>query len=125
MKLLTFAQYFYTIVSENVLTNFSQLPSSAPYGFWVTPSGGFIIINQIGDHDRMFSRLYPDLAQGKMGGQLQDLATSKGFVRMARMGPGTYGLVYSFKNRSRSAVKTANDIASFYNMKTMDDFEGL
>jgi hypothetical protein len=125
MKFINFITYFQTVVLENVLTNFSELPSSAPYGIWVTPSGGFIIINQIGDHDRVFSRLYPDIAQGKFGGQLQDLATARGFVRMAKMGPGVYGAVYSFKNKSSSAIKTAKDIATFYNMRLEDDFEGL
>ena len=75
-------------------------------------------------HDEAINALFPQIAAGKIGTQLQMNALKAGMIRMAKIG-NTYGLTYHPLHSSKSARKAAKDIAEFYNMGVQDDFEGL
>ena len=109
----------------SVQSSFASLPDNPPHGFWVTKGGQFIVIPGIFGHDEAINALYPNVAAGKIGSQLQMNALKAGFIRMAKLGGSTYGLTYHPMYSSSSAKKAAKDIAAFYNMGVQDDFEGL
>lgn len=122
---LQYGQYMAEGMASYALHNsFSDLPQNPPHGFWVTKEGKFIIVPYIWGHDEAINTLYPSVAAGKIGSQLQMNALKNGFIRMAKIGD-TYGLTYHPAYSSNSAKKTAKDIAEFYNMGVQDDFEGL
>ena len=110
--------------SYKTLTKFTELPDAPPHGFWVTKSGQFIVIPYMWGHDEALKELFPEIAAGKIGSQLQMNALKAGFIRMAKIG-NTYGLTYHPMYSGIAAKKTAKDIAAFYNMGVQDDFEGL
>ena len=116
---LTEAQYKYKLLSS-----FNELPETPPYGFWVTNKNQFIAINFMFGHDEALKALFPDIAKNYNGAQLQYQAIIAGFVRMAKNG-NKYALTYHPLKTPKSAIKLAKDIAAFYNMGVMDDFEGL
>ena len=108
-----------------ILASFNELPDNPPHGFWVTKSGQFIVVPYMWGHDEAINALFPNVANGKAGSQLQMNAIKAGFVRMAKLGLSKYGLTYHPLYSSKTAIKTAKDIAAFYNMGVQDDFEGL
>lgn len=122
---LHYGQYMVEAAGAYTLhSSFADLPQTPPHGFWVTKDGKFIVIPYIWGHDEAINALYPSIANGKVGSQLQMNALKAGFIRMAKIGD-TYGLTYHPMYSSTGAKKTAKDIAEFYNMGVQDDFEGL
>ena len=75
-------------------------------------------------HDEAIKQLFPNIAQGQMGTALQMSAMKNGMIRMAKSG-NTYELTYHPLYANKAAVKTARDIAAFYNMGVEDDFENV
>ena len=104
--------------------DFNELPSSPPHGFWVTKNGQFVTIPAMWGHDEAIKQLFPNIAQGQMGTALQMSAMKNGMIRMAKSG-NTYELTYHPLYANKAAVKTARDIAAFYNMGVEDDFENV
>lgn len=123
---LTFKQYMIKNANSYTLfNNFNNLPETPPHGFWVTKDGKFIIIPYIWGHDEAINKLYPQIANNKIGSQLQMNAFKAGFIRMAKINNNTYGVTYHPLHTSNIAKKTAKDIAKFYSLGVQDDFQGL
>jgi hypothetical protein len=109
-----------------ILASFNELPDNPPHGFWVTKDGKFIVVPYMWGHDEAIKALFPDLGKGAEGSRLQMNALKAGLLRMARLGySNVYGLTYHPLYTGPRAIKTAKDIAEFYNMEVKDDFEGL
>lgn len=106
-------------------SDFSNLPSAAPYGFWVDKEGKFVPTPSMG-HDLVLVKVWPEL-KGKGAAQsvsLQTAALKSGLLKMAKLGQeNAYGLTYHPLHTSRQAIKAANDIAKHYNMTVVDDFK--
>lgn len=106
-------------------SSFMELPDSPPHGFWITKDGKFIVVGRMFGHDEALKELFPDLIKGKQGVAALQSAMKNGMIRVAKMGDN-YGLTYHpMYMTSGAAKKTAKDIAEFYNMGIVDDFEGL
>ena len=105
-------------------SSFMDLPDSPPHGFWVTKDGKFIVVNRMFGHDEAVHALFPDIIKGKVGVAALQSAMKHGMMRVAKMG-SDYGLTYHPMYTGSTVKKTAKDIAEFYNMGVVDDFEGL
>jgi hypothetical protein len=128
------------LIYESVITesykiskSFLDLPDELPYGFWILPSGEFIVIKRMMGHDEALEDLkdelkirYPKLSfTGTLGYGSLEKAMKAGFIRAVRM-PGAIGITYHpMFLKGTAAKKTAKDIAEFYNTKLQDDFEGM
>ena len=113
-------------VNENykLSSSFTELPERPPYGFWITKDGKYIIVDRMFGHDESLRKLFPSLIEGKQGVAALQSAMKHGMVRVVKMG-NDYGVTYHPMYSSNTAKKTAKDIAKFYNMGVVDDFEGL
>jgi len=110
--------------SFKLSSSFEELPDKPPYGFWITKNGKYIIVNRMFGHDEALHKLFPDLIQGKMGIAALQSAMKQGMIRVVKMG-NNYGLTYHPMYINKTAKKTAKDIAEFYGMGLVDDFDGL
>jgi hypothetical protein len=115
-----------------ISSTFTELPDTAPYGFWIDKNGKFVIINKMFGHDEALRELYLDVikpagARYPLEGLAALQAAMKaGMIRMVKMGVSSYGITYHpLFLKGGSAKKTAKDIAEFYNMNLEDDFEAV
>ena len=115
-----------------ISSTFTELPDTAPYGFWIDKNGKFVIINKMFGHDEALRELYLDVikpagARYPLEGLAALQAAMKaGMIRMVKMGASSYGITYHpLFLKSGAAKKTAKDIAEFYNMNLEDDFEAV
>ncbi len=105
-------------------TDFTKLPDSPPYGFWVY-NKKFIIANQMDDHKKILREIMPSEYQSLSDGPLETRAFSMGLVRMVKSFNRSTGKRIYYLNYVRGsidAIKTAKDIALHYNIDTEDDF---
>ena len=105
-------------------SSFMELPDNPPHGFWITKDGKYIVVSRMFGHDEALHALFPDIIKGKVGVAALQSAMKHGMMRVAKMG-SNYGLTYHPMYTGNTAKKTAKDIAEFYNMGIVDDFEGL
>jgi len=107
-------------IKENffpVLTDFTELPDSPPYGFW-TWKNKFVIAKNMNDHEKILREIMPGEYQSLVGMQLETQALNLGLVRGVKEG-GIYHLNYV--KGVASGLKTAKDIALWYNIKYQED----
>ena len=102
--MITFKEF---IVSEAALYSFKYLPKTPPYGFVITPDGGFVPVFRVGGHA---SAIMTD-NEGMV-----DLFM-KGGIRMsvAPIMDDKYVGEGVLQKMTAKAKATANDIAMYYN----------
>ena len=104
-------------------SSFSDLPPSAPHGFWVTKDGKFVVVPRMYGHDEALQQIIPDELKGAIGMKALDIALKLGMMRVAKTG-GSYEITYHpLYMKGTAAKKTAKDIAAFYRMGIIDNFD--
>ena len=104
-------------------SSFSDLPPSAPHGFWITKDGKFVVVSRMYGHDEALEQIIPDELKGAIGMKALDIALKLGMMRVAKTG-GSYEITYHpLYMKGTAAKKTAKDIAAFYRMGIIDNFD--
>jgi hypothetical protein len=126
---------------EKLINSFEELPSTRPYGFWISPKGkiySVITMDHVGEGKNIVNYFEPELKEEfekypyisefliKQGVHVSDFLIKKGFLRTVFMEDemlidNYYYDVEKKKNikqpPTNKAKKTAQDIAIFYNTK--------
>ena len=112
------------IEAYKISSSFSDLPETAPHGFYILKDGRFIVIPRKNGHDEALLELFPDA----MRGASNELSRSGVALKLGLMRVGKYGSSYEitynpFYMTGTAAKKTAKDIAIHYKMDIIDSFE--
>lgn len=102
-----------------VRTSFADLPSTAPYGFWIW-GNKYVVANYMDDHIKILREIMPSEYQRLGDSSLQSKAYSLGLIRVVKEGP-TYHIDYT--KGSPTALKLIQDIAEFYGKTVTDPFK--
>jgi hypothetical protein len=99
-----------------VKTSFADLPDTAPYGFWVWEKK-YVIARYMDDHIKILRELMPE--EGRAGDfSIVSKAYNKGLIRVVKEGRIYH---FNYTRANKTSIKTAYDIAEFYNMGVQDD----
>jgi hypothetical protein len=110
-SICTFSKYFYLF--EGI--NFQDLPEKCPYGFWVS-SDKVIVVRSPGGHFTSANAYL--LNRGKQTSFVHAAMFDLGFVRCVVDVFGNEFYIEHVPGKStRSSIKSAEDIADFYNIK--------
>jgi len=102
-----------------VRTSFADLPDTPPYGFWVW-NNKYIIAQYMDDHIKILREIMPREYQHLGDSTLEAKAFTKGLIRVVREGRLYH---FNYIKANQTSIKTAYDIAEFYNMGVEDDMK--